>query len=423
MESYTNRIVDDEFRQLLDALPALSLEGAKGVGKTSTASQRARTIFQLDNPATMAVIEADPRRLIEASKPVLIDEWQRLPTTWDLVRRAVDARNRPGQFILAGSATPSAKPTHSGAGRITRVRMRPLTLLERGVATPTVSLKSLLSGTHPSINGETPCSLKCYVDEILRGGFPGMRHDSERAQRAALDGYIERIVDSDLPELGISVRNPNAVMRWLRAYGAATSTVTSLEKISLASASGESPPPTKPTTQSYREALERLWLLDAVPAWTPSVNHLKRLSLGPKHHLVDPALAARLVGVNREALLNGEGPTANVREGTFLGALFESLATLSVRVFAQDSEAKVSHFRTWQGEHEIDLIVSRGDQRVVAVECKLTASVNEDDVRQLVWLKSKLGDNLLDSVILTTGPSAYRRPDGIAVVPLALLGP
>jgi len=250
-----------------------------------------------------------------------------------------------------------------------------------------------------------------------------MRHDSERAQRAALDGYIERIVDSDLPELGISVRNPNAVMRWLRAYGAATSTVTSLEKISLASASGESPPPTKPTTQSYREALERLWLLDAVPAWTPSVNHLKRLSLGPKHHLVDPALAARLVGVNREALLNGEGPTANVREGTFLGALFESLATLSVRVFAQDSEAKVSHFRTWQGEHEIDLIVSRGDQRVVAVECKLTASVNEDDVRQLVWLKSKLGDNLLDSVILTTGPSAYRRPDGIAVVPLSLLGP
>lgn len=199
--------------------------------------------------------------------------------------------------------------------------------------------------------------------------------------------------------------------------------VASYEKIRDAATAGELNKPAKTTTIPYRDALERLWILDALPAWAPTVGHLARLTAAPEHHLADPALAARLTGVDAGALLRGEGPTVIARDGTFLGALFESLAALSVRVFAQAVEARVSHFSTKGGEREVDLVVERADRRVVAVEVKLTATVSDRDVRHLVWLGGMIGGDLADAVIITTGRTAYRRPDGIAVVPLALLGP
>jgi hypothetical protein len=352
----------------------------------------------------------------------VIDEWQRYPPSWDLVRRAVDADPTGGRFILTGSATPTVAPTHTGAGRIVTVRMRPLTLTERGVDTTTVSLAALLGGKRPDVAGSTAITLEDYTTEILAGGFPGVRYSPGRAQRASLDGYLDRIVDADLPELGIEIRRPQTLRRWLQAYAAATATTTTYEKIRDAAASDETNKPAKTTTIPYRDALERLWILDPVPAWAPTSNHLARLTLAPKHHLADPSLAARLTGVDPDALLRGEGPTTIPRDGTFLGALFESLVTLSVRVFAQAAEARVSHFRTKGGEREIDLIVERGDRRIVAIEAKLADTVTDNDVRHLVWLAGKIGDDLADSMIVTTGRYAYRRPDGVAVVPLALLG-
>jgi predicted AAA+ superfamily ATPase len=163
--------------------------------------------------------------------------------------------------------------------------------------------------------------------------------------------------------------------------------------------------------------------LDDLDAWTPTRNHLSRLVAAPKHHLADPALAARLLGLDVGALLSGEGPDALPRDGAFLGSLFESLATQTVRVLAQAAEAQVAHLRTMEGKHEIDLIVVRGDGRVVALEVKLSSTVDERSVRHLRWLQETLGDDLLDAVVLTTGSQAYRRADGIGVVPLALLGP
>lgn len=153
------------------------------------------------------------------------------------------------------------------------------------------------------------------------------------------------------------------------------------------------------------------------------MNHLHRLTEGPKHHLADPALAVRLLGLDTKALLAGEEGRVTVpRAGVLLGGLFESLATLSVRVFAQHSEARVSHLRTYGGEHEVDLIVETGSGDVVALEVKLSATIDDPDVRHLHWLEGKIGKHLLDKVVLCTGPRAYRRPDGVAVVPLALLG-
>jgi predicted AAA+ superfamily ATPase len=415
--------VDAEVAELLSGLSAISLDGAKGVGKTSTALHHGASIVALDDPAVREVLEAQPRRLTLGDEPIVIDEWQRLPASWDVVRRAVDADPRPGRFILTGSASPTNRPTHSGAGRIVPVRMRPLSLAERGLEQATVSLATLLTGRRPELDGTTDVDLEGYTDEILMGGFPGMRHRSARLQRAALDGYLRVIIDRDLPEVGLEVRNPAGLDRWLRAYAAATSTAASYETIRDAATGGQGEKPAKTTTIPYRDALERLWLLDPLPAWAPTKNHLSRLAIAPKHHLADPALAARLVGLDAGALLSGEGPDVIRRGGSFLGALFESLMTLSIRVAAQASEATVHHLRSHGGHREIDLVVVRPDQRVVAIEVKLSREVADADVRHLDWLRGALGDDLLDAVVVTTGGHAYRRADGIGVVPAALLGP
>lgn len=340
------------------------------------------------------------------------------------VRRAVDARVPAGPFLLTGSASEANPGTHSGAGRILKVRMRPLGLAERLPGVATVSLADLLTGRRPPVAGGSPLDLAGYVDEIVTSGFPGLRSLTERVRQAQLDGYVERVIDRDFPEFGRPVRNPAGLRRWLAAYAAATATTAAFETIRDAATSGQGEKPAKTTTIPYRDTLERLYVLDPLPAWLPTFGHLRELAAAPKHHLVDPSLATTLLGLGAGALLHGDEGTVTIpRDGTFLGALFESLTVQSVRVYAQAAEATAGHFRTHRGEHEVDLIVERRDGRVVACETKLAGTVGDDDVKHLLWLADRVGDELLDMVILTTGPEAYRRPDGVAVVPAALLGP
>jgi len=240
------------------------------------------------------------------------------------VRRAVDDDPSPGRFILTGSAA-TASGTHSGAGRIVRLRMRPLTLSERGVAEPTVSLRELLAGRLPALQGSTGIALDRYAEEICRSGFPGLRTLPDRARRAQLDGYLDRVIDRDLEEeVGQPVRTAGALRRWLTAYGAATATTVAYDAIRDAATPGERDKPAKATALAYPDALERLWILDPLPAW---------------------------------------------------------LLTLSAH------------------------------------------TIRDDDVRHLRWLRDQLGDDVLDVIVVTTGSDAYRRPDGIGVVPAALLGP
>lgn len=426
--SYTRRVVDDEIDTLFPDLPALSLEGPKAVGKTATALRRAQSVHRLDDAAERALAEADPGRILEGDRPILIDEWQRLPTSWDLVRRAVDtAPGRGGSFLLTGSAAPVPEAQiHSGAGRIVSIRMRPLTLSERGLEMPTVRLHDVLGGTAGDVSGDTAIGLGDYVREILASGFPGLRGLPARALRAQLDGYVDRVVERDFPQLGLTLRNPAALRRWLSAYAAATSTTASYETIRDAATGGEGEKPSKVTIGPYRDVLERLWVVDPVPAWAPTRNRLRRLSSPPKHQLVDPALAARLLGIGEGALLQREPAPAMPsvpRDGTLLGAFFESLVTNDVRVYAQAAEARVGHLRTAGGEHEVDLVVERDDGRIVAIEVKLSATVDDRDLRHLRWLKDRLGDDVLELVVITTGRHAYRRSDGVLVVPAALLGP
>lgn len=414
---YLPRSVDAELDELLLGAPAIALEGPKGVGKTDTARRRASAVWMLDDPAQRALIEADPTFAGASPGTLLVDEWQRLPEVWDSVRRRVDEGAPPGRFLLTGSATPaSGSGTHSGSGRILSLRMRPMALHERGgEQQPTVSLRGLLDGSAGQVGGSTRLLASDYLEAIEASGFPGIAPQAPSVRRRQLDAYLQRVVDRDLPDLGFAVRRSETLRRWLAAYAAASSTTTTYSKVLDATTAGDGSQPAKTTTIAYRDHLTALWLLDPVPGWSPSRGAMTRLQQAPKHQLADPALAARLLGLSARTLATPAG-------AAMAGPLFESLATLTVRVAAQAAEARVGHLRTGNGDHEVDLVVEGPEGQVLGIEVKLAANVVDRDVRHLLWLRDQLGPDLVDLVVLTTGTTAYRRADGIAVVPLALLG-
>ncbi len=424
--AYQTRVVDQELDELHPQLPAIAIQGPKGVGKTATALQRATSVLALDQKIERTLLASDPSRLRALPGPVLVDEWQRYPPVWDLVRRDVDDGAEAGRYLLTGSAAPVGAPIHSGAGRIVSLRMRPMALSERQLAEPTVSLDQLLLGPAHSgarIQGESQLTITDYVKEICASGLPGLRGLSARARRAELDSYLGNVVTKEFPEQGLVVRRPETLRGWLRAYAAGTATTASYTMLLAAATPGQADKPARATITSYRDVLDQLWLLDPLPAWLPQSNALARLGKASKHFLADPALAARLLDVTEADLLSGATPAhGGLGNEPHIRPLFEHLVALSVLVYAGASEARVGHLRTGEGNHEIDLIVERRN-RVVALEVKLTADVTDSDVRHLHWLRERIGDRLAASVVVTAGRHAYRRPDGVIVVPAALLGP
>lgn len=409
----------------MTGLAAISIEGAKGVGKTATALRRARSAWRLDSPDDRASLHAEPRRILDADPPTLLDEWQMVPTVWDIVRRAVDDGAGAGSFLLTGSSVPSDGPVHSGAGRIVVARMRPMSLFERGMHVPAVSMRDLLSGSRPDPGGAR-CSVAVddYVEQIVASGLPGIRGLPLELREDALDSYLRHVVERDFSQLGQTVRRPDTLRRWMTAYAAASSTTASWESIRDAATAGEADKPAKKSSLAYRDALARLWLLDEIPAWLPTNNRLAGLGQASKHQLADPALSARLLGVDARSLLGD--PAVGGRgfgDARLLGQLFESLVTLDVLVYAQAARGRVHHLRSHGGQREVDLIVEHRARRVLAIEVKLGSQPDDHDVRHLRWLGEQIGDDLIDSVVITSGSVAYRRDDGILVLPAALLGP
>ncbi|MDR0431976.1 MAG: DUF4143 domain-containing protein [Bifidobacteriaceae bacterium] len=425
--NYVRRLIDSDLDDLMPDLPAIALEGPKGVGKTATASRRARTVLHLDRERDAEEVLANPRILATEPPPVLLDEWQHVPQVWDEVRHLVDDGARPGSFLFAGSAAPVGAATHSGAARIVRMRIRPLSLAERQLATPSVSLGRLLAGDDGPVGGEAELGHDDYIREIAASGFPALRRLSARSRHWQLEGYVTNVVEHEFADQGITVRKPHSLRRWLRAYAGATATNASYTAILDAATAGEADKPAASTVVAYRDALAALWLLDEVDPWDPGGVGVGvgvgRLAKTPRHFLADPALALVLLGLDQAALArHPEDRVFGPRYGSLAGRLFEALVGLSLQTYAARNDATVSFLRTQDGRREVDFVVQKG-RAVVGVEVKLAAEVGPKDVAHLVWLRERLGSDFAAGVVLTTGRRAYRRPtDGILVIPAALLG-
>lgn len=299
-------------------------------------------------------------------------------------------------------------------------------LHERGLVEPTVSFTDLLygseggpdigcAGSQAQIGGPSSFSIAEYAQAIASSGFPGIAPLPPRLQRVQLDSYLLRIIDRDLPDRDVEVRRPETLRRWLAAYAAASSTTATYSSILDATTGGDGYQPSKDTTLRYRDHLQQLWLLDPIPGWTSFRNPLKRVSRAPKHQFADPVLALRLLDLSATDLLNGRG-------AHMFGPLLESLAALGVRILTQAAQARMFHLRTHGGDHNVDLVVEGQGGALLGIEVKLAAGIDDGDIRHLHWFKEQMRGDVSDLVILTTGSQAYRRTDGVAVVPLALLG-
>jgi predicted AAA+ superfamily ATPase len=429
MEKHFPRLIENYLADLLVDLPAFSIDGLKGIGKTVSASKLAKTSYRLDSEHDHLLLSNNMELLLEAERPVLLDEWQRLPAVWDFIRRAVDDDQASSRYLLTGSIFAKDLDVHSGAGRIIRLRMFPLSLEERGLDRKTVSLAALFAQAVPGsleIRGETAVTLGHYLEEIALSGLPGMRMEDERRRRLVFGSYLDSLLSHDFAQEGVRVRQPQALKRWLTSYAAAIASTADYNLILRGASAGAASAPSAKTTIAYREALERLWLIDELPAWLDGENYYSRLKRAPRHYLADPAFAVHLLDIGIDSLLpkgGGHFPETRFDEryGNIVGRLFDALVFQSLRAYAAVNEAGIHYFHTEKGERKIDFIVTQG-AKTVAIEVKAAPSVKDGDVRHLVWLRDAMGDRLTDALIVNTGPVAYRRPDGIAVVPAALLG-
>lgn len=393
------------------------IEGPRACGKTATARQIAASevLLDVDLNARQAVA-VDPALVLDGPTPRLIDEWQIEPAIWNHVRRAVDDRSAPGQFILTGSAVPPDDVTrHTGAGRIARLRMRPMSLFEAGRSTGRISMTEMLAG-RLSPGTDSGLTVADLAEEVARGGWPGLRGRSVSDGLLAVRDYLDEIIRVDVGRVEASRRDPSRVARLLASL--ARNVATHAAATTLAKDTGGADGPLKDdTVREYLDVLERLMVVEDQPAWAPHLRSKYRLRTAPKRHFVDPSLAVAALRATPDRLL---------KELSLLGFLFESLVVRDLRVYAQVADARVLQYRDSDGL-EVDAIVEASDGRWMAFEVKLGQGQIDDAAASLSQFAARIdtercGSPTLMGVIVATG-YGYRREDGIAVIPVGALGP
>lgn len=429
--TYRPRIADEQLRQMLCRHGAVIIKGARGIGKTTTAEQQAQSVLRLEYEADRERLRRDPDYVLRAAKPLLIDEWQYLPDAMNLVKNAVDRDKTAGQFILTESPyrVAGAGRSHSGIGRVLPLRMYPLAIAERAQAEPSVSVRDLLTPELSEIAGSTDLTKRDYAKMLLESGFPQCQDEFAGISSTFLDAYIDRLVEKDMLAVGEWRRQPSGTLirSWLRAYAEASATQTRQAKLKQSAHVGDGDLPSRETANYYQETLEALGVIDEQPIWHDStVKHLKSSSL---HHLCDTGLAAYLMGHwTEESLMRTELDGSAAADQSAFGLLFQSFVTQSVRVYAGASDANVCWLGTTkQGgnatQREVDIIVAGPKTSMLAIEVKLANTVEDRDCAHLRWLRQRLGHRWGDGIVIYTGANAYRRDDGIGVVPAALLSP
>ncbi|MBI2777480.1 MAG: ATP-binding protein [Chloroflexi bacterium] len=416
--SYRARVADGELRQRLQAFGAVVVEGARGTGKTETARRASASEVRLDvEDAARAAGLLEPGILLTGDRPRLIDEWQLVPSVWNRVRRAVDDQGgEPGQFILTGSAVPADDNVrHSGALRFGRLRMRPMAMSESGDSNGTISVRALLDGER--ISGSDPgLTIHDIAARVCRGGWPGLLGRNVRDAGDALRTYLADIARVDLGRLDGVRREPENIARLIRSLARHTGTSASARSIA-ADVGGSEGPIDHHTVLEYTQALSRVFVVEDQPAWAPSLRSRARLRVAPVRHFVDPSLAAAALGA---------GPDRLLQDVELFGFLFESLVLHDLRVYVQPLGAQVLHYRD-SGDLEADMIIERPDGRWAAIEVKLGPGAIDAAAVSLRRLADRIDQERhgapLALVVMTGWGYAYQRPDGVAVVPIGLLGP
>ena len=412
------RLCDGELQLALQSSGAVLIEGAKWCGKTSTAGKASRSVLFMQDPdnagSYLAMADTKPSLLLKGETPRLIDEWQMAPVLWDAVRFEVDKREKTGQFILTGSAVPSDNITaHTGTGRISRITLRPMSLFESLESNGAISLRALFDGDH-NIEAMSDLKIEQIAFALCRGGWPAsVKQQGAIALRMAVD-YVEAVINHDVSRVDNVEKNPDRVRLLLRSLARNIATMATYQTIKDDMEATDLTISDK-TISSYMNALRRIFVLEDLPAWSPSLRSKTAIRTSAKRHFVDPSIATAVLRTNPEGVLT---------DFQYFGFLFEALCTRDIRVYAQANDGDVFHYRDKSGL-ESDLIVRLRDGRWAAIEVKLGKKETDEAAKNLLALKARIDEEKMGKasflMVITGGQYAYRRKDGVLVVPVACL--
>ena len=422
MKRYRKRIADDILIRKLEGKGAVLIEGPKWCGKTTTAEQLAASILYMDDPEkkeqNIAMSELNPKRLLKGATPRLIDEWQLAPKLWDAIRFEVDHRGELGQFVLTGSAVPAdtGEITHSGTGRFTWLTMRPMSLYESGDSTGEVRLKDLFSGA-AEIDGASNLSIDRLAFLVCRGGWPqAVDMQDEIALDQAMD-YYDAVVHSDINRADNVQKNPERVKRLMRSYARNQGGQVPNTVLAQDIAANDETPISEETVASYVSALRKIFVVEDMPAWNPNLRSKTAIRSSDTRYYIDPSIAAAALGI---------GPNDLINDLNTFGFLFETLCIRDLRVFADALNGEVYHYRDKDGL-ECDAVVHLRNGNYGLIEIKLGGDrLIEEGAKSLKSMEAKIDTDKMNTpsflmVLTGTGDYAYRRQDGVYVVPIGCL--
>lgn len=422
MMNYKKRIADDMLKRKLEGKGAVLIEGPKWCGKTTTAEQIAASVLYMDDPEkkkqNITMSELNPRRLLKGAVPRLIDEWQLAPKLWDTIRFEVDHRGELGQFVLTGSAVPAdtREITHSGTGRFTWLTMRPMSLYESGESTGEVSLQSLFDGV-TDIDACSEISIDRLAFLACRGGWPqAVDMRDEIALDQAMD-YYDAVVRSDINRADGVQKNPERVRRLMRSYARNQGGQVPNTVIAQDIAANDENPLSEETVASYLNALRKIFVVEDMAAWNPNLRSKTAIRSSDTRYYVDPSIATAALGIGPDDLLN---------DLKTFGFLFETLCVRDLRVFADALNGEVYHYRDKDGQ-ECDAVVHLRNGKYGLIEIKLGGDkLIEEGAASLKAMQAKIDTDKMKTasflmVLTGVGDYAYRRRDGVYVVPIGCL--
>lgn len=422
MKEYRKRIADDILARKLEGKGAVLIEGPKWCGKTTTAEQIAASVLYMDDPEkkeqNISMSELNPKRLLKGETPRLIDEWQLAPKLWDAIRFEVDHRSELGQFLLTGSAVPAdtKEITHSGTGRFTRLTMRPMSLYESGDSTGDVSLKELFEGNNV-VDGEADIDIERLAFLACRGGWP---QSIDMREEIALDqahDYYDAVVRSDINRADNVQKNTEKVRRLMRSYARNQGSQVPNTVLALDVSANDDDSISDDTVASYLNALRKIFVVEDMPAWNPNLRSKTAIRSSDTRYYVDPSIAAAALGV---------GPNDLINDLNTFGFIFETLCIRDLRVFADALNGHVYHYRDKDGQ-ECDAVVHLRNGQYGLIEIKLGGDkLIEEGAESLKAMESKIDTGKMKApaflmVLTGVGDYAYRRKDGVCVVPIGCL--